>query len=293
MQAYHASVRLASCPVTVLVSSGGGGAERRAITAPTTRQACDETQMYYSAEESAVSIHSWSAQKDGLPAVCSNTDHPRNPALDSLLIMAKKTAILLIDPYNDFLHPDGKLNGLLREDLARVDAIKHIRAIVAAARKYSIPIIYGLHQQLQATTYDGWNHMRKIHNSQLSGRAFEEGSWGAKIYEGLEPDYSNKDLIVSKHWSSSSFQNTDLDYQLRQRDIENVVLIGMTANACVESTARYAYDIGYHTTIITDAVAAFTQEQHEAAVKCWPLFAQQVMTAAEWIEKLQWTDSSA
>ena len=204
-----------------------------------------------------------------------------------LSIDTSNTAVLLIDPYNDFLHPDGKLNGLLREDLKRTDAISHIKNIVTAARAQHIPIIYGLHQQIRPGFYDGWHHMRKIHISQKEGHAFEEGSWGAKIYEGLEPDLSNKDAVVSKHWSSSSFQSTDLDYQLRQRDIQNVVIVGMTANACVESTARFSYDLGYHTTIITDATAAFTHEQHEAAVLCWPLFAQEVMSADEWIGKLK------
>ena len=41
----------------------------------------------------------------------------------------------------------------------------------------------------------------------------------------------------------SSFQNTDLDYQLRQRDITNLVLGGLTSNTCLESTARYAYEL--------------------------------------------------
>lgn len=45
---------------------------------------------------------------------------------------------------------------------------------------------------------------------------------------------------LTKH---SSFQNTDLDYLLRQREVTNVVIAGLTANACVESTARYAYDL--------------------------------------------------
>ena len=42
---------------------------------------------------------------------------------------------------------------------------------------------------------------------------------------------------------NSSFQNTDLDYQLRQRDITNLVMGGMVANTCLESTARYAYEM--------------------------------------------------
>lgn len=41
----------------------------------------------------------------------------------------------------------------------------------------------------------------------------------------------------------SSFNNTDLDFQLRQREITEVVVAGLTANACVEATARYAYDM--------------------------------------------------
>jgi nicotinamidase-related amidase len=41
----------------------------------------------------------------------------------------------------------------------------------------------------------------------------------------------------------SSFQNTDLDYQLRQREITNLVMGGLTANTCLESTARFAYEL--------------------------------------------------
>lgn len=43
--------------------------------------------------------------------------------------------------------------------------------------------------------------------------------------------------------TTSSFQNTDLDFQLRQREIKSLVIAGLTANACVESTARYAYEL--------------------------------------------------
>jgi nicotinamidase-related amidase len=41
----------------------------------------------------------------------------------------------------------------------------------------------------------------------------------------------------------SSFANTDLDYQLRKRGISKVVFAGLVANTCIESTARYAYEL--------------------------------------------------
>lgn len=40
----------------------------------------------------------------------------------------------------------------------------------------------------------------------------------------------------------SAFWNTDLDHQLRQRDITAVVFAGLTANTCLEATARHAYE---------------------------------------------------
>lgn len=105
-----------------------------------------------------------------------------------------------------------------------------------------------------------------MQQSQKENKTFEEGTWGVEIYEGLEPDVEgNGDVVISKHWCSryvlsivcvylnrrretnkwtnSSFQNTDLDYQLKQRDITHLVFGGLTANTCLESTARYAYEL--------------------------------------------------
>jgi len=174
---------------------------------------------------------------------------------------ANNTAIIITDPYNDFLHPKGKLNGLVAESLAEKNVLAHLKELVDAARAHHIPIYYGLHQQLKAGFLGGWKHATKLQESQAKSTAFAEGTWGVEIYEGLEPQVSNGDVVVSKHWCSrfvdsfgtamkkaalieySSFQNTDLDYQLHQREITNLVLAGMTANTCLEATARYAYEL--------------------------------------------------
>jgi len=193
-----------------------------------------------------------------------------------------------MDPYNDFLHPEGKLNGLLAESMKETDTIVHLKELVAAARAHKLPIYYGLHQQVKPEFLAGWNHATPLQESQKERKAFEEGTWGVEIYEGLEPDLRNGDVVVSKHWSSSSFQNTDLDYQLRQRNVENLVMGGLTANTCLESTARYAYELGYHVTLLKDTTAGFTKEQKDAATELiWPLFAHEVKTVGEWIATLQ------
>lgn len=112
------------------------------------------------------------------------------------------TAILLIDPYNDFIHPDGKLYSLLADSLKETDTISHIFDLLKAARAHKIPVYYGLHQPWKTGNFTGWNHMMAIHSSQNESHAFEEGSWGGTIFEGMEPDLDNGDVVVSKHWTS-------------------------------------------------------------------------------------------
>jgi nicotinamidase-related amidase len=114
-----------------------------------------------------------------------------------------KTAILLIDPYNDFIHPEGKMYGMLEESLKASDTVTHIFALLSAARAHKIPVYYGLHQPYKAGNFEGWKHMKAVHTSQQEGKVFEEGSWGGTIFKGMEPDKGNGDVVVSKHWSSS------------------------------------------------------------------------------------------
>lgn len=49
--------------------------------------------------------------------------------------------------------------------------------------------------------------------------------------------------VIDRLRPLSSFANTDLDYQLRQRDITHVICAGMVANTCLEATARYALEL--------------------------------------------------
>ncbi|RTE70311.1 hypothetical protein BHE90_015297 [Fusarium euwallaceae] len=198
-----------------------------------------------------------------------------------------KSAVILVDPFNDFLHPEGKLYGRVQESLVAADTVAHLRDLVNAAHAARIPIFYALHQSCERGNFDGWRHLSP--SAARGVGAFAIGSWGAEILDGLEPDVpGNGDVVVSRHWNSSGFANTDLDYQLRQRDITHLVLAGMAANTCLESTARYARELGYHVTLLTDATAGFTTKAKDAATQLiWPLIAESVITVEEWTSSLR------
>ncbi|PTB65117.1 Isochorismatase hydrolase [Trichoderma citrinoviride] len=201
--------------------------------------------------------------------------------------MQEKTAVLLIDPLNEFLHPEGKIYPTLQASIEATDTVTNLQRFVKIARSNTLPILYCQHQLFEEGVYDDWKHMSKSQLTIQQTKAFTVGSFGAEIMKGLEPDKSNGDAIVSRHWNSSSFANTDLDYQLRQRDITHVVVAGMVANTCLESTARYAVEMGYHVTIIADATAGFSIQLKEAAEKIiWPTIVDEVLHVDEWAAKL-------
>lgn len=80
----------------------------------------------------------------------------------------------------------------------------------------------------------------------------------------LPPDWSNivKELgpketdhiITKKQWGA--FYGTDLDLQLRRRNIDTIVLCGISTNIGVESTARFAYEYGYQQIFAEDAMGS-------------------------------------
>ncbi|MFA1511231.1 MULTISPECIES: isochorismatase family protein [Priestia] len=75
-----------------------------------------------------------------------------------------------------------------------------------------------------------------------------------------ESDY----IVTKRQWGA--FFGTDLDLQLRRRGIDTIVLCGIATNIGVESTAREAFQYGYNQIFITDAMATFTKEEHEATL---------------------------
>lgn len=115
--------------------------------------------------------------------------------------MNSHIAVVLIDPLNDFLHLDGKLHPLMKASLEFSSSLKHMKELVEAARQAHIPIFYGLHQITKDHTYSGWNHMNASQTRIRDNMAFDE-AFGGQIFKELEPQPTNGDVVVSRHWNS-------------------------------------------------------------------------------------------
>lgn len=72
------------------------------------------------------------------------------------------------------------------------------------------------------------------------------------------------DITVTKH-TLGAFGSTDLDTRLQRVGATQIVLTGVATTSGVESTARAAYDLGYHVAFVVDAMTD-TAEAHQSSV---------------------------
>jgi nicotinamidase-related amidase len=195
------------------------------------------------------------------------------------------TAILLVDPYNDFLSDGGKLWPRVSAIAGEVKLLDHLREVVSKARSQGLKIFFVPHHRWTPGDYVSFDNPSPYQLASAKGQVFAKDTWGGTFHDEFQPQ--SGDVVVQEHWGSSGFANTDLDLQLKQHGIRRIVLIGMIANTCIESTGRFGMELGYHVTLVKDATAAFSHEaMHAAHAINGPTYAHVILTTKELLAEL-------
>ncbi|MFD8076724.1 isochorismatase family cysteine hydrolase [Streptomyces sp. NPDC059718] len=193
-----------------------------------------------------------------------------------------ETALLIIDPYNDFLSEGGKLWPAAKEVAEGIGLLDNMRAMLGAARDLGFHVFIVPHHQTTPDDYRTWDHLSPTQRRVVQGQTFAAGSWGAEWHPDFVP--REDELVMRQHWASSGFANTDLDMLLKQHRIQKVIFIGMKANTCVDTTARFGQELGYHVTLIRDAIGAFSWDEMKATFDInGPAYAHAILTTDEFL----------
>lgn len=211
---------------------------------------------------------------------------------DQAKLDPQRTALLFIDPYNDFLSEGGKLWPMVAEVATAVGLHDNLKKVTAAARAAAVQIVIVPHHRWGAHDLDGWDHPSPYMQGGQQMGIFAPETWGGEWHPDFAPQQG--DLICTEHWGSSGFANTNLDTLLKQKGITRVILIGLIANTCLESTGKYAVELGYHVTLVRDATAAASHD----AMRCahdinGPTYAHAILTSAEVVSALAQPDAVA
>jgi nicotinamidase-related amidase len=195
------------------------------------------------------------------------------------------TALLVIDPYNDFISEGGKIWDRIKNVAETNHCVPHMSQVVAAARHVRLRVFYAMHHRYRPGEYESWKYIAPIQKAALKSKAFEYGTWGGEIRPEFAPQ--SGDIVAQEHWGSSGFANTDLDLLLKRHGIQRLIVIGLIAHTCVESTVRFAAELGYEVTVVKDATADFSDEfMHAALTANLPNYANALVTTDEVVDSI-------
>lgn len=165
-----------------------------------------------------------------------------------------KPALIVVDMLEEFVY------GRLKSPSA-IDIVPAIKSLVEKAREKNIPVIYLADR-----------HFPFDHELKIWGPHAMQGSEEAEVISELRP--ADKDIVLYKR-SYSGFRDTGLNNVLRDLKVNTVVLTGIHTHICILHTAIDAFYERLGIIVVRDAVAAFSPEDHEYAIK----YMQQVLGA--------------
>lgn len=196
-----------------------------------------------------------------------------------------KTALLVIDPVNDFLSEGGAAWDLTKNTVKMHNVVENLRAAMEGARRRGVPVLVGPMAYTEEDYAEHELHRRTgINRIMFERKMFLAGSWGADFHPDLRP--AEDDVVLLPHKGTDVFQ-TDLPDHLDRLGITHLVIAGMTANLCCGSTGRHAAEAGYDVTYLSDAIGSESVPSYEASVHLnFPLLGNGVMKVQEFLAAL-------
>jgi nicotinamidase-related amidase len=181
------------------------------------------------------------------------------------------TALLIIDMQHDFLSSSGYLATLSPSTSSRFRPIvPTISTLLQACRRAHFPVIHTRegHAPNLSTVSSREAHRSRISGAQIGaqgpmGRFLVRGEKGHDIIAEVAPLL--EEVVIDKP-GRGAFTNTELDAVLKAKRIRNLVVCGVTADACVSTTVREASDRGYDVLVVEDCVESIND-----GLKRWSL----------------------
>jgi len=173
------------------------------------------------------------------------------------------TALVVIDPQNDFLSSDGVTWGVVGQSVTENKAVENIESLFRAAKQASLPVFISPHYYYphdHKWRFEGALE-RLMHDIKmfdrpgpldLSGFAGSGADW----LERYKPFIDDGETVVVSPHKVFGPESNDLALQLRKRGVDKVLLAGMSANLCVESHLRELLEEGFDAAVAWDATAA-------------------------------------
>ncbi len=198
------------------------------------------------------------------------------------LAQPDKLALVLVDLQRDFIHPGGAYarGGAGATAIAELPArLKPVVDAVRAKGGWIVSTHFTLVPGKDGEPFIS-PHLKALRPFLQKGD-FAPGGWGHGLIDELQP----ADISIEKV-AFSAFYMSRLEWVLRKAGIETLVFSGIVTNGGVASTLRDAHVRDFHTLLLEDGCAAFSETVHRTSVEALRSVAE-ITTCAGFVAALQ------
>jgi len=183
------------------------------------------------------------------------------------------TALIVIDPQGDFVGANGYAAAHLGWDVSRMQAaMRRLSNFILKAREARVTVVWvrtifakdmltpnvrSLRLRLGA--------LRQIPpGKSLRPKFLKEGTYGAKWWSEMTEPLPTEYVITK--WNYDAFEDTNLDLLLRSTGIKTLLITGVQANVCCETTLRHAFVKGYYAILVSDCTETLSHQEYKATI---------------------------
>ncbi len=219
-----------------------------------------------------------------------------------MAMVPEQTALVITDPQNDFLNPNGVAWDVVGESVTENGTVEHLEALFRTAKETGIQVFISPHYYYPSD--HGWKFEGALEAVMHSINMFDRvdplnlnnfhGS-GADWLDQFKRYIEDRQTIVVSPHKIYGPETNDLVLQLRKRKFNKVILAGMSSNLCVESHMRELLEQGFEVTVVKDATAGAKVPEgngYESALVNYRMLANTVLTTEEVIQQLRETTAS-
>ncbi len=175
------------------------------------------------------------------------------------------TALLIVDMQKDFCTPGFGAERAGRDISAAQGLVPGLRNLLDAARASGVTVAHVGFWTLPGNGSDSDTWLwKRTHATVSSSQLCIANTEGAQFIDELAP--AANELEIHKH-RYSAFTATNLDLLLRARGIRTIIVTGVSTNACVETTFRAGFELGYAVVVPTDGCGSWSVPLHEASLE--------------------------
>ncbi len=171
-----------------------------------------------------------------------------------------RTVLVIIDPQNDFLHPEGWYaeKGIDISHMQR--SIEPLKQLIKDCRAKNIPIVWTRHGTKGVEDGGPFMRLRPF----LAEGGLRQGTWGYEVLEELGPH--EDDWYVEKTRLSAFFQ-TNLESVLRALNADTVLYTGVLTNQCVAATSKDSTFRDFKSIVVEECTGTTFPHLHDPAIE--------------------------